>query len=133
MSLVADVDIREMVTSLFQPDVLLPAQYFERMKRTDVRPEKALMLAVLEDAVCCFQKYCLVRDKRGKILFKEAESWIFDDDNNGIFSYRNVCDFLGIDADYLRCGLLRWKEKHLSPRLNGKVYKLKKKHRIQAI
>ena len=39
MSLVADVDIREMVTSLFQPDVLLPAQYFERMKRTDVRPD----------------------------------------------------------------------------------------------
>ena len=88
MSLVTDVDIREMVASLFQPDVLLPAQYFERMKR----PEKALMLAILEDAVCCFQKYLLASDRRGRILFKEAESWIFDGDDSGVFAYRNVCD-----------------------------------------
>ena|SRR3989338_502972 len=110
MSLVTDVDIREMVASLFQPDVLLPAQYFERMKRTDVRPEKALMLAILEDAVCCFQKYLLASDRRGRILFKEAESWIFDGDDSGVFAYMNVCDVLGIDGDYLRHGLLRWKE-----------------------
>jgi hypothetical protein len=103
-------DFEEKLKFLFQPDVLLPAQYFERMKRTDVRPEKALMLAVLEDAVCCFQKYCLASDRRGRILFKEAESWIFDGDDSGVFAYRNVCDVLGIDGDYLRQGLLRWKE-----------------------
>ncbi len=93
MSLVADVDIREMATSLFQADVLLPAQYFEKnQKKIEMMPEKALMLAILEDAVCCFQKYLLASDRRGRILFKEAESWIFDGDDSGVFAYRNVCD-----------------------------------------
>ena len=112
---VTDQDIREKVTLLFQPDVLLPAQYFETMKKEfEVAPEKDLLLAVLEDAVCCFQKYLLAPDRRGRTLFKEAERWIFDDDDSGVFSYRNVCDVLGIGGDYLRCGLLRWKERHLS-------------------
>jgi hypothetical protein len=129
MNLVADVDIREMVTLLFQLDVLLPAQYLEKNKKIEAMPEKTLMLAVLEDAVYCFQKYLLVPDKRGKILFKEAERWLFDDDDRDVFSYRNVCEILGIDADYLRLGLLRWKEK----RLACGVYKVKKKHRIQGV
>lgn len=130
MSLVADVDIREMVASLFQPDVLLPAQYLERTKKnTEAMPERALMLALLEDAVCCFQKYLLVSNRKGRIFFKEAEGWIFDQDNNGVVSFSNVCDVLGIDADYLRLGLLRWKEKHLAAR----GCKVKKKHRIQGV
>lgn len=130
MGLAADVDIREMVASLFQPDELLSAQYFERnKKKIEAMPEKDLMLAVLEDAVCCFQKYCFVRDKREMTLFKEAEGWIFDDDENWIFSYRDVCDVLGIDGDYLRSGLLRWRER----RLASEHCKLKKKHRIHGV
>lgn len=127
MSFATDVDIREMVASLFEPDVLLPAQYFEKnKKKTGAMPEKTLMLAILEDAVCCFQKYLLASDKRGRSLFKEAESWIFDDDDRGVFSYRNVCDVLGIDGDYLRCGLLRWRKRHLSFRSKGKVRNVRK-------
>ena len=130
MSLEANVDIREMATSLFQPDVLLPAQYLERTKKnTEAMPERALMLALLEDAVCCFQKYLLVSNRKGRIFFKEAEGWIFDQDNNGFVSFSNVCDVLGIDADYLRLGLIRWKEK----RLAAQVYKLKRKHRAQGV
>ena len=130
MSLVADVGIGEMVASLFQPDLLLPAQYLERTKKNaEATPERALMLALLEDAVCCFQKYLLVPNGKGRSLFKEAEGWIFDEHNDGVFCYRNVCDILGIDADYLRLGLIRWKEK----RLAAQVYKLKRKHRAQGV
>lgn len=130
MGFEADVDIREMVAFLFQPDVLLPAQYLERTKKnTEATPERALMLALLEDAVCCFQKYLLVSNRKGRVFFKEAEGWIFDEVNNGVFCYRSVCDVLGIDADYLRRGLLRWKEKHLA----AQVYKLKRKHRAQGV
>ena len=130
MSLMADVDIREMVASLFQPDVLLPAQYLEGTKnKNEAMPEKDLMLALLEDAVCCFQKYLLVSNRKGRIFFKEAEGWIFDEVNNGVFCYRNICDILDIDADYLRLGLIRWKEK----RLAAQVYKLKRKHRAQGV
>lgn len=139
MGLVADADIRETITSLFQPDVLLPAQYFERnKKKTEAMPEKALMLAMLEDAAWCFQKYRLAADKKGKILFKEAKSWIFDDDESWVFSYRNICDVLGIEADYLRHGLLRWQGRHLGSRLRGRPYKIrpykiKRRHRIRGI
>lgn len=119
-----------MVTLLFQPDVLVPAQYFEKNKNNiEAMPERALMLAILEDAVWCFRKNCLVADNRRKIFFREAEDWIFDDDEGGLFSYRNVCEILGIDADYLRLGLIRWKEKHLA----AQVYKLKRKHRAQEV
>jgi hypothetical protein len=128
----AHVDINEKLATLFQPDVLLPLQYFETIKRkAEAIPEKDLMRAVLEDAVCCFQKYLLVTDGRGRILFKEAERWMFDDDDSEVFSYRNVCDVLGIDGDYLRCGLLRWKEKHLSSRLKGRLCRIRKRHHVR--
>jgi hypothetical protein len=125
-----DADTKKEVTILFEPDVLLPAQYFETTKKKfQAMPEKDLALAVLEDAVYSFQKYLLVPDKKRKLLFKEAERWIFDDDDSRVFSYRNVCDVLGIDADYLRLGLLRWKKK----RLAVQVYKVKRKHRLHGV
>ena len=50
------LSVEEKVSSLFQPDTLLPAQYFETFRRkSHLEPEKRLMLAVLEDAVACFQ------------------------------------------------------------------------------
>ncbi len=50
----------ERVTSLFQPDTLLPDQYLDTFRRKlHLEPEKKLMLAILEDAVACFQKYLL--------------------------------------------------------------------------
>ncbi len=36
------------------------------------------MLAILEDAVACFQKYIFVHDARGKTIFAEAERWTMD-------------------------------------------------------
>jgi len=130
MGLVADVDIGEMVASLFQPDVLLPAQYFETGRQKSVAvPEKNLIAAVLEEAVYSFQKYLLVSDGKGRILFEETGRWIFDVDDSGVFSYRNVCEILDIEANYLRLGLLRWKEK----RLAAQVHKVKRKYRAQGV
>src|SRR5690242_9661133 len=46
----------EKVTSLFQPDTLLSDQYFENFRRKTVwQPEKRLMLAILRDAIACYQ------------------------------------------------------------------------------
>jgi len=93
MNYATDESVAGKIAPLFQPDILLPAQYSETVRqKTVAMPERDLMLAVLEDAVCCFQKYLLASDRRGRILFKEAESWIFDGDDSGVFAYRNVCD-----------------------------------------
>jgi hypothetical protein len=74
-------------------------------------PEKMLMLAVLEDAVICFHKFFAARDVRHKNIFRDAKNWLWSDRIDWPFAYRNVCDVLGIDANYLRQGLTRRQEK----------------------
>ena len=105
----------ERASSLFQPDTMLPAQYFDdrRIKRL-LEPETRLMLAILEDAVRCFQENCLARCGQRKRLLDKAQSWIFDMREDWVFGFENICSVLGLNAEYIRKGLARWKEKELS-------------------
>ena len=99
------------VASLFQPDSLLPVQYFDNFRRkVQTEPEKRLMLAVLEDALACFQKHFSSRGGRGLRLFRETEEWIFRADGNQPFSFTNICEVVGFDPQYIRQGLLRWRQ-----------------------
>ena len=79
-------------------------------KKTLREGEERLMLAVLENAVEYFQKYVLARNPRGKQLFQEAEEWFLEKDNDGLCSFENICQTLQLHPDYIRQGLLRWKE-----------------------
>ena len=100
------------ITWLFEPDVLLPAQYFGNIcTKTLEEPEKSLMLAVLDDAINCFQDNIMAQSRRRKRLFKDAEEWILKDDGDWVFSFENICEALGFDPEYVRRGLLQWKEK----------------------
>lgn len=119
------LSVEEKVTSLFQPDTLLPAQYLETFRRkAHLEPEKRLMLAVLEDAVVCFQKYLLTRDGKGRAMFREAEEWIMEEDSDWLFSFESVCEVLGFDPQYVRQGLVRWKQSKLAERPKAKIYRL---------
>lgn len=119
------LSLEERVASLFQPDILLPAQYFETFRRkAPLEPEKRLMLAVLEDAIACFQKYLFARDTKGRSLFREAEEWILEEGSNWLFSFENICEVLGFSPKYVRRGLLEWKERKLAGRPGAKVYRL---------
>jgi hypothetical protein len=125
MSYETGLSMEERVTSLFQPDTLLPEQYLETFRRKlHLEPEKKLMLAVLEDAIACYQKYIVARDGKGKILFQETEEWVLDGNGDWLFSFANVCDTLGFDPDYLRRGLLEWKTKRLEGHSQARVYQL---------
>jgi hypothetical protein len=68
------------------------------------------MLAVLESAVEYFQKYVLVRKSSGKQLFREAEEWFLDKENEAPYSFENICETLGFHPDHIRKGLMAWKE-----------------------
>jgi len=106
------------IAFLFEPDTLLCAQSFENFRsKTLLEPEKSLMLGVLDDAVNCFQENLLAKSGRGRKLFDEAEEWILDEARDCIFSFENICEVLGFNAEYLRHGLVRWKEKKLSKEL----------------
>jgi hypothetical protein len=101
----------EKESSLLELDVLLPEQYLDMIRtRVLVEPEKALMLAVLEDAIANFRKNVFLRNSSGKALAREPENWIADKNRDNLFSFENICDFLDIDPDYLRRGLRLWKE-----------------------
>ncbi|MET0500359.1 MAG: hypothetical protein ABW172_02425 [Candidatus Binatia bacterium] len=125
MSYETGLSMEERVTSLFQPDTLLPDQYLETFRRKlHLEPEKKLMLAVLEDAIACFQKYVFTRDGKGKLLFQEAEDWVQEKNGDWLFSFANVCETLGFNPDYLRQGLTHWKAERLENRAKAKVYQL---------
>ena len=84
------------------------------------------MLAILEDAIKCFQKNLLVRSGRNKRLFEKAEQWITEVSGDWIFSFETICDTLGVNPEYVRQGLLRWKEKQLTKYPDAKVWEGKK-------
>lgn len=115
------LSMEEKVASLFQPDPLLPAQYFETFRRkTPVEPEKRLMLAVLEDGIMCFQKYALEQNSKAKRLFREAEDWILEEGSDWLFSFESICAVLGLDPNYIRHGLIQDSEKLLTQSLKAK-------------
>ena len=72
--------------------------------------EERLMLAVLESAVEDFQKYVLARKPSGKKLFQHAEEWFLEKDSDELFSFENICETLQLHPDYIRQGLMGWKE-----------------------
>jgi hypothetical protein len=97
---------------VFQPDLLLPSQFFTALRgRSQGDGQRRLMIAVLEDAIECFQKYVDTKDTRGRQLGNEAEEWFLTDDPNWLFSFANVCETLDLNPDFLRQGLLAWKAK----------------------
>jgi hypothetical protein len=107
------VDENATVASLFEPDTVAAAQYFDNFQRkTPTQPENRLLLAVLEDAIHCFQDNVLAENGKSKKLFDDAEEWLLKEGVDWIFSFRNVCELLGIDPEYLRAGLMRWKQEH---------------------
>jgi hypothetical protein len=104
----------EKAFAVFQPDILVTAQYLATYRRRlHLQPEQLLMLAVLEDAVVCFQQNVTAVQPCKQALFREAEDWFLDDDKRYFFSFDNICEALCVSPAYLRRGLKRWKEEVL--------------------
>jgi hypothetical protein len=101
----------ERVTSLLEPDTLLPAQYFDSVgAETAFQPEKRLMLAVLEEAIATFQRHASSETQQGRRLVQDVEGWVAGAAGDWPFSFENICVALDLEPEYLRAGLARWKE-----------------------
>jgi hypothetical protein len=100
----------EKAFAIFQPDILITTQYLSTYRRRfHLQPEQELMLAVLHDAVVCFQDNVTAVVPRKQSQFREAEEWILSEDRSYLFSFENICENLALDPDYVRRGLIRWK------------------------
>ncbi len=106
--------------SLFTPDALLPSQFFAARgsRAQPTRPEFRLLIALLEDALVCFQKYVRATSRSKRRLFMEAEEWIMGECRTRArradlavpaFSFEYVCDVLDIEPDSIRDTLRRWR------------------------
>jgi hypothetical protein len=93
------------MNDLFEIDILAPVQFQNHFGPRSLTPQQRLMLAVLADAIECFQKYAAGRDGKSEQLFRDAQRWIFEGRSDWPFSFENICDILGMDAGYIRRGL----------------------------
>ena len=90
--------------------VLLPDQYLGEAGERIAEPQKRLMLAVLQTVVddCTGSAYRRSTGQLGPVDSKaqlEATEYVTSDDRSWPFSFRNVCDALGLDVEYLRRGI----------------------------
>jgi hypothetical protein len=101
-----DAMSNEHESTLFEPEVILPGQ-LSLGARCDgsTSGARALMSAVLADAMLCIERGRRRRHHRTRQLAAEAETWMRSDCRDWLYSFANICDVLGIDADALRARL----------------------------
>jgi hypothetical protein len=114
--------IEEYPHSLLQPSGLLPEQFFSPPAEPPRgQAQRALMRAVLEDAIFCFQKYTGARQPAHQRRAREAEQWFWAEDYRWLFSFVNICSVLDLDPTAFRAALRRsqrtaQRPRHRSPR-----------------
>ncbi|HLJ43828.1 MAG TPA: hypothetical protein VKT12_06380, partial [Candidatus Binataceae bacterium] len=103
------------IAGILIPDILTPGQYYDGVRADSdcVRPIRRLMLAVLADAIRCYQTYANPHNRAQRRLFVEAEAWLMDSKADGPFAFETICDTLDVDPSCLREGLRRWRLQEL--------------------
>jgi hypothetical protein len=95
----ADRYLTGVPSDLFEPHVILPAQL---SPPKTLAPEHRLMMAVLDDAVRCVEKYRRATDFRGRRLFDEGRQWLLARDTHWPYSFERICGVLDLDATAVR-------------------------------
>jgi hypothetical protein len=90
--------------SQFTPAAIMPEPLADGSPMAS-SPERRLLLAILEDAIVCFQKNYPRSPADGNRAFREAEEWIMSERYDGPFSFEHICSVLGLDPSAVRCRL----------------------------
>jgi hypothetical protein len=69
-------------------------------------PERALLSALLFDGVQSCISYLIAQNPGERSEYREAYNWVMENDTDYAFSFICVCEALGINAEYLRLGLI---------------------------
>ena len=71
-----DTIVSDTFAHLLQPDTLLPSQYFAALRRKGQHePERRLAIAVLQDAVDCYQKHPELIPPEHQEQFEKTLAW----------------------------------------------------------
>lgn len=118
---------------LFEAETVVFDKFDEVVRRKQhLEAEKNLMLAILEEGISCFQKQLFARSQKGKRLFRDAEAWILQCDVDRLFSFESICETLGISPNYLRSGLIVWKNRQLAHEREVGVYHMESRVNVPA-
>ena len=108
---------------IFSPDLASRFRYEKaygvKQQQADQEALRALMLALLDDAIACFQGRFFKPSRTNDKLFQEAEEWISSKDE-GVFCFNTICETLGLDPGRLRKGLEQWKAKQIRAPLEAR-------------
>jgi len=108
MNYKSSLTLEERTSSLFHSDPAATGEYFATFRRySQLQPEKELMLAVLEDAVACIQKYAKSSDPKERRLFHDTRNWLLTEDDDWLFSFTSVCENLGLNPGSVRRSVAR--------------------------
>ena len=112
----------DFLARIIEPDIFLPSQFYGTggLSRK-LEGEKRLMIAIFKDAVECLDKYRGAQSGSGQSHYQNALEWVQDKGTEWLFSFTNICDFLGFDPDYLREVLLKRENKFAKP-VRGKGF-----------
>ncbi len=94
---------------------VLPEQFFNSQHSFFTgRPVAALLRAVLEDALTCFQKQFRNEHPHVQREGREAEAWFGSEEEGWPFSFVTICAALGLEPEAIRRQLKRWHHSHLA-------------------
>ena len=68
------------------------------------------MHAILEEAIKTYRMHVSAKRGREYRHFLDVQLWIMARNDDWLFSFENICEVLGLDPDFVRSGLTRWKE-----------------------
>ena len=99
--------IRELDTISSDGSGVLPAQMSDGGRcNGDTSGPRALMLAVLEDAVRCIEQGHRRRGVHARRLAVDAEAWVRSDRRDWPFAFASICEVLGFDTNAFRKRIL---------------------------
>jgi hypothetical protein len=105
--------------SVWEQEILTPDQFVHPARESLAAwtGERRLLLAVLEEAVHTYRKYCQVCTRREKQLFGEVQEWFLSQDTHWLYAFESICSYLGFDPDSIRKDLQRGHAQAVSPTL----------------
>jgi hypothetical protein len=80
-------------------------EYYAMRTPSVLDGERALMLAVLVDALDTYVKTRNAKGHRKRAEFNEVDSWIRSQATNSPFCFENICETLGFSPDAIRYSL----------------------------
>ncbi len=96
-------------------DPVVRFEYYAMRTHNVLDGERALMFAVLVDALDTYVRTRNAKGHRKRAEFNEVDSWIRSRSTGSPFAFENICDSLGFNPDAIRFSLKspRFNERHI--------------------